>query len=179
MAVVASSPVANYSHELPPNRCRRYPRGTSRKRHQSCSTRASALIARRRHAECGTYGLLPPPKSPPDGRRRAILEWLPDAQTRHNRNFQPSANPSYCRIGTLASSLRVSWGAFTGASEPGAPFGLAGRDMRPSCSREPPNDRHGRDPFSAPRFPQWLGVSRYGAAEAAPVRPNQRPHPFK
>jgi hypothetical protein len=81
-AVVANSPAASSlelgsqkpsSHELPPNRRRRYPRGTRRKRHQSCSTRTSALIARRRHAECGTHGLLSLPKCPPDGRRERTL----------------------------------------------------------------------------------------------------------
>jgi len=53
-------------------------------------------------AERGTHGLLPPPKSPSDGRRRAILKRLPDAQTRHNRDFQPSTSPSYGRIEALA-----------------------------------------------------------------------------
>jgi hypothetical protein len=109
---VASNSRTSCSHELPPNRRRRYPRGTSRKRHQSCSTRTSALIARRRHAECGTLGLLPPPKFPPDGSRRAILRGLPDAQTRHNRNFQPSTVHSYGRIGAMASSVRAVPGLF-------------------------------------------------------------------
>jgi hypothetical protein len=48
----------------------------------------------------------------------AILERLPDVQTRHNRNFQPSASHSYGRIGVLASSVKVPKPGFPGAREP-------------------------------------------------------------
>jgi len=44
-------------------------------------------------AERGTHGLLPPPKSPSDGRRRAILKRLPDAQTRHNPGLSTVNKP--------------------------------------------------------------------------------------
>jgi hypothetical protein len=55
------------------------------------------------------------PRSPPDDCRRAIPGRLPDAQTRHNRNFQPSAGPSYGGRGALASSDWLHCSCFPGA----------------------------------------------------------------
>lgn len=87
---------------------------------KSCSTRASAFAPRRR-AECATPGSLLSPKSPLGGRRRAILVRLPDVQTRHNRDSQPSAALLYGRNAALASHRgHPGTARMAGKARPGA-----------------------------------------------------------
>jgi hypothetical protein len=123
----------------------------------------------------GLSGSLLPPKSPPDGSRRAIPERRPDAQTRHNRNFQPSAGPSYGRIGALARSVRMSQMRFPDASGPAGPANSlpkvpfepisAARHRRPEREGDRIPARRGRaiPPFRAESIPgciwSWLHLS--------------------